>query len=47
MPKAPAYVCPPRTSPIANTAYCLTADQKAVDAIPLPVNQQVPTPPQR
>jgi hypothetical protein len=41
----PAYVCPPRTVLIANTPYCLAADQTTVDAIPLPLSLAVPVSP--
>jgi hypothetical protein len=41
----PAYVCPPRTVLIANTPYCLAADQTTVDAIPLPPSLAAPLSP--
>jgi len=40
----PAYVCPPKTVLIPNTAYCLTADHLTVDAIALPASLAAPTP---
>jgi len=38
----PALVCPPKTVLIANTRYCLTADNTTVDAIQLQPNQPIP-----
>jgi hypothetical protein len=43
----PALVCPPKTVLIANTRYCLAADNTTVDAIQLPPNQQIPAAPQK
>ena len=40
----PTYVCPPKTTLIPGTPYCLTGDHSTVDAIPLPPNLAAPTP---
>lgn len=40
----PTFVCPPKTTLIPNTPYCLAADHTTVDAIPLPPSLAAPTP---
>jgi len=39
----PTFVCPPKTTLIPGTPYCLTGDHSTVDAIPLPASLAVPT----
>jgi hypothetical protein len=41
----PAYVCPPNTTLIPNTTYCLRPDNTTVDAIPLPASKATTTQP--
>lgn len=46
-PVKPTYVCPPKSTLIANHPYCIYPDNTVVDAIPLPASGAVPASPAR